>query len=628
MNKSDSERIAASLEKKGYKPASQNDADLIVVNMCSVRQPAVDRVYGKVKIFTELKVQNPKLKTVLTGCITKYDKKKFTEKFDEIWQNKDYIENFPKCQKKSIAYIPISNGCSNFCTYCVVPFTRGLLTCRSHIKILKEAKRAIKNGAKEIWLLGQNVNDYKDGNVSFVKLLEMVNNIPGKFSIHFLSANPKDFSNELIGLIAKSKKISKYINLPVQSGDDKILRTMNRPYTVKQYKDLVKRIREKIPKINLATDIIVGFPGETKKQFENTKKLVKEICFNVAFISKYSSRPGTAASKMKGDVPRNEKERRWKILNRIINEKSYKKLIVILGPTASGKSDLAVKLAKRFNGEIVSADSRQIYKGLNIGTGKITKKEMRGVPHYLLDVASPKKKFTVVQYRNLTLKAIDKIFKKGKNPILCGGSGFYIQAIIDGIVIPEVKPNWKLRKKLEKKPVHTLYKILKKFDPKRARNIDKNNPRRLIRAIEIVMKTKKSIPAIKNNPLPYPVLLIGIKKEKGEIKKLIKKRLSKRLKKGMIAEVKNLRKNGLSWKRLEEFGLEYRWITRYLQNKISYKEMAEDLQKDSENYAKRQMTWFTRQNFAKQNLGGLKHNRIINWVKNYRQAEKLTKEFF
>jgi len=150
----------------------------------------------------------------------------------------------------------------------------------------------------------------------------MVNNIPGKFSIHFLSANPKDFSDELIELIAKSKKISKYINLPVQSGDDKILRAMNRPYTAKQYKDLVRKMKEKIPDINMTTDIIVGFPGETKKQFENTKKLAKELNFNVAFISKYSPRPGTAASKMKGEIPKNEKEKRWKILNRVINAKN------------------------------------------------------------------------------------------------------------------------------------------------------------------------------------------------------------------------------------------------------------------------------------------------------------------
>ena len=302
-----------------------------------------------------------------------------------------------------------------------------------------------------------------------------------------------------------------------------------------------------------------------------------------------------------------------------------KKLIVILGPTASGKSELAVKLAKKFNGEIVSADSRQVYKGMDIGTGKITKKEMQGIPHYLLDVASPKRRFTVSQYRKLVLKTINKIFKKGKIPILCGGTGFYIQAVVDGIVIPEVPPDWKLRKKLEKKSVEELYKILKKLDPKRAKTIESKNPRRLIRAIEIILKTKRPVPALKKNPLPYPVLLISIKKGKKELSSLIRERLLRRLKRGMIAEVKKLKKSSLSWKRLEEFGLEYRFVAQYLQKKLKskedkssssslavaqeYDEMVNLIQKEIEHFAKRQMTWF-------------KRDKRINWVKNYNKAEK------
>ena len=171
-----------------------------------------------------------------------------------------------------------------------------------------------------------------------------------------------------------------------------------------------------------------------------------------------------------------------------------KKLIVILGPTASGKSDLAIKFAKKFNGEIISADSRQVYKKMDIGTGKITRKETKGVPHYLLDVVSPKRKFTVVQYRKLAIKAINKIFEKGKVPILCGGTGFYIQAVIDGVIIPEVKPDWKLRRKLEKKTTEELFKWLKKLDSKRAKIIDKKNKRRLVRALEVIIKT---VPMIK-----------------------------------------------------------------------------------------------------------------------------------
>jgi len=291
-----------------------------------------------------------------------------------------------------------------------------------------------------------------------------------------------------------------------------------------------------------------------------------------------------------------------------------KKLIVILGPTASGKSELAIKLAKKFNGEIISADSRQVYKEMNIGTGKVTKKEMLGITHHLLDVASPKRRFTVTQYRKLTLGAISKILKKGKVPFLCGGTGFYIQAIVDGILIPEVPPDWKLRKNLAKKTVKELYKILKKLDPKRARTIEKKNPRRLIRALEIVIKTKKPVPTLKKKPLPCPILMIGIKKGKEKLRELIEKRFFKWLEQGFLKEILKLRKFGISWQKIEEFGIHYRIAAQYLQNKITDKEMIENSLIELKNYAKRQITWW-------------KSNKRIHWVKNKKVAEKLVEKF-
>ncbi len=291
-----------------------------------------------------------------------------------------------------------------------------------------------------------------------------------------------------------------------------------------------------------------------------------------------------------------------------------KKIVVILGPTASGKSEMAVKIAKKFNGEIISADSRQVYRGMDIGTGKITKKEMQGIPHYLLDVTSPKRRFSVVQYRKLAIIAIDKIFRNARVPILCGGTGFYIQAVVDGIVIPEVKPDWRLRLSLEQLKTQELFERLKKLDSKRAKTIDKNNRRRLIRALEIIIKTKKPVPALKKNPLPYPVLMIGIKKEKEELKKIIEKRFFKWLKQGLIKEIKKLKKLGLSWKKIEDFGIHYRIIAQYLEKEINYKEMIENSIIELQNYAKRQMTWFKRD------------NRIL-WIKKYKEAEKLVKEF-
>lgn len=287
-------------------------------------------------------------------------------------------------------------------------------------------------------------------------------------------------------------------------------------------------------------------------------------------------------------------------------------LIVILGPNASGKTSLSIKLAKKFHGEIISADSRQVYKGMDIGTGKVTKKEMSGIPHYLLDVASPKKIFTVTEYKKLAEKAIDKVYKRNKIPFMVGGTGFYIQSITDGISIPEVKPDWKLRKKLEKKSAEELFSMLKEKDKRRALNIDKHNKRRLIRALEIIIKTGKPIPSIKIYP-KYNVLFLGVKRSDKELKQLIEKRLLERLKHGMIKEVEKLKKSGLSWKRLESFGLEYRYISLYLQKKIDYDEMVLRLQKEIEHYAKRQMTWF-------------KRNKRIKWVKDYKKAEKLVKK--
>ena len=326
MNKSDSERIASLLEKKGYQPvAKEVEADLIVVNMCSIRQSAVDRVYGKANNLTKLKIKNPKLKTILTGCILKKDKVKLAKKFDQILEFKNLLNYSPKVKNNSLAYIPISNGCINFCSYCVVPYTRGPLVCRKYKDILKETKKAIKNGAKEIWLLGQNVNDYQDQEINFAKLIKLVNNLQGDFKFFFVSPHPKDFSDELIEVLAQSKKYSQSLNLPVQSGDNQILKKMRRPYTATQYKKLVTKIRKKMPEIFLSTDIIVGFPGETKKQFTNTVKLFREMDFEMAYISKYSSRPNTLASKMKDNVSLKEKERRWQVLNNILLKKWEKK---------------------------------------------------------------------------------------------------------------------------------------------------------------------------------------------------------------------------------------------------------------------------------------------------------------
>lgn len=279
------------------------------------------------------------------------------------------------------------------------------------------------------------------------------------------------------------------------------------------------------------------------------------------------------------------------------------KIIVMLGPTAMGKSDLAVFLAKKFSGEVVSADSRQVYKGLDIGTGKVPRDPKRstlyasrytykGVPHHLIDVANPKRVFTVSQYKKLGEKALQDIGQRKKIPIVCGGTGFYIQALVDGIILPEVPPNKKLRTQLEKKSVAELFTMLKKLDPRRSKEIDRKNPRRLIRAIEIAKYLGK-VPYLEARlPSNTDILQIGIDMPDEMLKERIGKRLKTRIKKGMIREAIRLNRQGLSWKRMEGLGLEYRYMARYLQGKISKEEMVIQLAHEIWQYAKRQRTWF------------------------------------
>lgn len=257
------------------------------------------------------------------------------------------------------------------------------------------------------------------------------------------------------------------------------------------------------------------------------------------------------------------------------------KVLVILGPTAIGKSKLAVKLAKLYNGEIISADSRQIYKYLDIGTGKVTEKEMRGVPHYGIDIVDPKKVYTVAEYQKYAFKKIYEIIKKGKLPIICGGTGFYIDAITKNFILPEVPPNPKLRTKLNKNTPKQNFEILKSLDSDRAYNIDSKNNVRLIRAIEIATALGK-VPKITNKNNNYKFIKIGLKLDKELLDKNIELRVKRMFKDGLLEEIDNLKHRGIKDSRLQEFGFEYNNPT--LESVIS----------ETKKYVKRQYTWFKR----------------------------------
>jgi tRNA dimethylallyltransferase len=271
------------------------------------------------------------------------------------------------------------------------------------------------------------------------------------------------------------------------------------------------------------------------------------------------------------------------------------KILVIVGPTASGKSALAVELARKYKGEVISADSRQVYRGLDIGTGKVTTREMRGVPHYLLDISSPKRTVTAHEFAQKARAAIRDIAARNSLPMIVGGTGFYIDALLGRASLSDVAPNKVLRARLHKKTAAQLYTLLKKRDPARARKMntpsERNNKVRLVRALEIAAAGK--IPTRETNS-DVDVLWIGIAPKQTELERKIRTRLHARIKSGMIAEGKRLHAQGLSYKRMENLGLEYRSLSRLLQNKITRKEFEEELFRDIRRYAKKQLMYWKR----------------------------------
>jgi len=293
------------------------------------------------------------------------------------------------------------------------------------------------------------------------------------------------------------------------------------------------------------------------------------------------------------------------------------RVVAIVGPTSSGKTALGIYLAQKLGGEVISADSRQVYKGLNIGTGKVTKKEMAGIPHHLLDVASPKCIFSADDFKKLGEQAIASIYRSKKIPIVVGGTGLYADVLLGRMTLPEVPPNPQLRKQLDTKSARQLFALLLKKDPERAKNIEPTHKRRLVRALEIAEALGRS-PA-KSDAMhaagsAYDVLWLGLNPPQKVLNKKIAERLHARLKAGMLTEAKKLHAGGLSYKRMEALGLEYRSLARFLQNKITHTEMVAELERAIPHYAKRQMRWF-------------KRNPNIVWIKNKTEALRLAKKF-
>lgn len=354
MNERDSETLAGMLTEMGYEQIDdRNQADIAIINTCSVRDHADRRFFGMLGQLKKIKEKNPGFIVCVCGCMMQQQhiidqiKEKYPwvdiifgthnihrfprllgnvisekEKQIEIWEDGgEIVEGLPsKRLHKHKAFVNIMFGCNNFCTYCIVPYTRGRERSRRPEDILAEIRRLADDGVKEITLLGQNVNSYKgEGGVDFADLLRMINEVDGIERIRFMTSHPKDLSDRLIDVYRDCDKVCSFFHLPVQSGNDNILKRMNRRYTADDYMELVRKLREARPDISLTTDIIVGFPGETEEEFEDTLKLVEAVNFDSAFTFMYSKRKGTPAAEYDDQIPEEIKHDRFDRLVETVN---------------------------------------------------------------------------------------------------------------------------------------------------------------------------------------------------------------------------------------------------------------------------------------------------------------------
>lgn len=370
-NKSDSERIEGDYQARGFQPVDDwREASEIVVNTCAVRQRAEDRARGfLVNVERWVEAGHKKPKIILTGCMTHHGKKQLLDMLpsvDEILPINEVGFNTQVIRRdKKHAWIPISVGCNSFCTFCIVPYSRGREKSRPMDDIMREVSELASNGYEEVTLLGMNVNSWgleklgigfrkllmdKDesfkredlpsnqsqylkptGIPPFVQLLQEISKLDQIKMIRFITSNPWDFHDELVEEVGTNKKIDRYVHLPVQSGSNRILELMNRGYTRESYIELCNKLRKADPEIVIGTDIIVGFPGETEADFQETVSLAKEINWKVGFVAQYSPRPGTAAWRIYPDeISPQEKKRRWEILDQIINKDNMAERPVVI----------------------------------------------------------------------------------------------------------------------------------------------------------------------------------------------------------------------------------------------------------------------------------------------------------
>ena len=411
MNDADSEVMGRLLEREGYRKIdSPEGADVIILNTCSVRQHAEDRALGYLAALKKVREKNPSTIFVLAGCVAQRLKSKIFEKipFVNIVLGTDNILDLSKLIKRAIekprerflatevrgdlprlakgfwsssAYgctrnseltglVTIMRGCDNFCSYCIVPYVRGRERSRAVKDIVSEVKEKVARGCKEITLLGQNVNSYNFNSSNFADLLKEVEKVDGLERIRFTTSHPKDVSEKLINTLRDSSKICEHLHLPAQSGSNRILEGMNRGYTREQYLELIDKIRSEIPKISITTDLMVGFPGEKREDFEDTLRLVEDVEFDAAFTFKYSTRPGTQAAKEKDDVPLETKKERLAELNELCEKMALERNRRLLGKVEEVMVERMAQREKKLVGRTRS-NKTVFFSGAGKSIGKL-----------------------------------------------------------------------------------------------------------------------------------------------------------------------------------------------------------------------------------------------------------------
>ncbi|WP_133580398.1 tRNA (N6-isopentenyl adenosine(37)-C2)-methylthiotransferase MiaB [Aureibacillus halotolerans] len=422
MNEHDTEVMAGIFEGMGYEATTDvNDADVILLNTCAIRENAENKVFGEIGHLKPLKLEKPDLLIGVCGCMSQEEsvvnrilqKHPFIdmifgthnihrlpdilreaifgkEMVIEVWSKEgDIIENLPKVRKGQIkAWVNIMYGCDKFCTYCIVPYTRGKERSRRPEDIIEEVRHLARNGYKEVTLLGQNVNaygkDFEDSSYGLGDLMEELSKIDIP-RFRFMTSHPRDFDDRLIDVLAKGGNLMEHIHLPVQSGSSEILKIMGRKYSREHYMTLVAKMEERIPNVTFTTDIIVGFPNETEEQFEETLSIVREVEYDAAYTYIYSPREGTPAAKMEDNVPMEVKRERLQRLNQLVNELSLKKNKVFEGQVV----DVLVEGESKKNPDVLSGYTRKSklvnFRGPKSLVGKIVPVYITGAKTWTLD---------------------------------------------------------------------------------------------------------------------------------------------------------------------------------------------------------------------------------------------------